>query len=158
SGAPGGFALRDLADRTSFRNNQEQSDAAQRTLVDAIPIPMTITSRATGRFLYINRPTTEIFGLTPKQPETANVAECYADAADRIRFMAALERDGKVTGFEVRLRRTDGHTFWGLLNSSGLNYRGEAATLTAIAVIDKRKRLEEQLLETERDFRAIFEN
>ena len=154
----GAFALRDLADRTAVRESSERRDEAQREIVDAIPVPMTITSRATGRFLYINRPTTEIFGLIPGQTAGITVAECYADAEDRSRFLADLDRDGKVTNFECRLRRLDGTTFWALLNSAALTYQGEAAILTAIAVIDRRKKLEEQVREAEREYRAIFEN
>jgi PAS domain S-box-containing protein len=156
--AAGGYALRDLADRTVFREDQDRRDQAQQEIVDAIPIPMTITSRATGRFLYINRPTTEIFGLRPDLIDTVNVAQCYATAEDRARFMEMITRDRKVTGFEVRLRRVDGHEFWALLNSSCLTYRGEDAILSAIAVIDRRKQLEEKLRTAERDFRSIFEN
>src|SRR4051812_34035541 len=152
------FALRDLADRTMVRESEQRRDEAQRQIVDAIPIPMTITSRATGRFFYINRPTTEIFGLRYEQIGSINVSECYADVEDRQRFVDQLSREGKVTAFECRLRRVDGTTFWGLLNSSALSYQGEEAILTAIAVIDRRKQLEEQLQKAEREYRVIFEN
>lgn len=153
------FSVRDLADRTASRENQQRRDEAQREIVEALPVPVVISSRLTSRLLYANPPAVELFGWPPDQMGNYDVRSGYADPSDRQKLVDAIAAGGgRAIGVELRLKRADGTLFWGLVSASRLRYRGEEAVIATTAVIDQRKQLEEQLTQSESQLRAILES
>ena len=157
--AGGGFALRHLGDRTELRESQERRDEAQQEIVAALPIPIIIAAVNGSGVLFANQLGIELLGLPADRLREFQVRNIYANPDDREVLLEAMRRgNGRVRNIEMRLKRTDGSQFWGLTSSNRTVYRGEEAIISACAVIDRRKELEEQLRAAERDFRAIFEN
>jgi two-component system, sensor histidine kinase and response regulator len=152
------FAVRSSIDRSTERESHARRDEARREIVDAVPIPMTITSATTNRILYINQPALDLYRFAAEQALGGDVRERFVDAEDRQRLLDRLSREGSVSDFEARLRRSDGTPFWALISSTRMNYRGEEAVLTALTVIERSKQLEEQLRRAEHRYRAIFEH
>ncbi|HEX8362242.1 MAG TPA: PAS domain S-box protein [Longimicrobium sp.] len=66
-----------------------------------------ITNRD-GSVVDINDAVLELTGYTREEFLRLNAADTYADPADRERLREALERDGAVKDFAVRVRRRDG--------------------------------------------------
>ncbi len=155
----GTFSVRDLADRTAHRENQQRRDEAQQEIVGALPVPVTIASRLNDRLLYANPPAAELFGLDLSRLETFSAREIYVNPKDRRVLLDAIKAGkGRATGVELLLKRADGTPFWALLSSSRLSYRGEDAVMSTISNIDQRKQLEERLTQGEALLREILES
>jgi PAS domain S-box-containing protein len=140
------------------RETRARRDDARREIVEAIPIPMTITSATTNRVLYVNQPGLDLYGFAAEEMPGTDVRDRFAEPEARQQLLDRLSRDGSVSDFEARLRRKDGTLFWALISSTRMNYRGEEAVLTALTVIERSKQLEQKLRRAERRYRTIFEN
>ncbi|WP_372422661.1 putative bifunctional diguanylate cyclase/phosphodiesterase [Salinarimonas chemoclinalis] len=102
-----------------------------------VPIPLVVSERAGGRVLAVNDAGRGFLGETA--PETWATPGFYADPADRDRFVAAVAAQGRVEGFETRLRRPDGEERDVLLAASAIDIDGRAALLAAVVDITERK-------------------
>ncbi len=84
------------------------------------------------------------------------IAECYADPAERDVLLGELQRNGAFFNRELELRRKDGTPFWILLNSALLS-EGQYPPLIQSTVLDitERKRAEDALRRREEDYRRF---
>ncbi len=82
-----------------------------------------------------------------KDLEQSDVSQLYADPEARVSFREAVEREGIITDYEVRLRRKDGKIITALLNSRAVrNKKGYTEYYEGmIQDITRRKAQEEQL-------------
>jgi PAS domain S-box-containing protein len=128
-----------------------ESEEKYRTLFedsrDAIYI-----STPEGSFLDVNQAMLDLFGYAREQMMRLNSREVYADPADRPRFRRAIEQEGSVRDFEVRLKKKDGTEIDCLIaatvqrdkDGSVLAYRGIVRDIT------ERKQAEQLLAEYSR--------
>jgi len=89
-----------------------------------------------------------------------NLKEFYKNIEDRAIFLAAIAVEGKVTDYEVELKKKDGSTITGSVSSH--YYYDENGNLAGIEGICRditdRKKAEKTLQTREAELRAIFEN
>jgi len=64
-----------------------------RTIVETSPVPLCITSMPEGHVLYTNKPLRELFGIDYVTTHIGNIAELYADIADRDRLVEDLRHE-----------------------------------------------------------------
>jgi PAS domain S-box-containing protein len=76
--------------------------------------------------------------------------QVYADPQDRARLLAELRRQGSVDGFEARLRRADGSTFWAEISLHRVTH-GDAPELLEGMLVDVTDRRQRQAAERERE-------
>ena len=100
-----------------------------------------------GEIMELNQAALDLLGYTADDLIGRDVQEVYADAADRVRFQEAIEEEGHVRDFEVRLRRKGGTELWCLVSSW---IRQDASGRIAgyqgiIHDITERKKVEDQL-------------
>jgi len=99
-------------------------------------------------------------GYSRDELSRMNAVETYADPADRQRFREALERDGSVQDFEVRVRRKDG-SVRDVIYSATVRRRedGEVVGYQGIVHdISDRKRAERELRASRELFQTAFEH
>jgi PAS domain S-box-containing protein len=124
---------------------RDRAAVAERQLLEAIPVVMSVVRESDGEVLYANldpsRPT-----CLPRYPDgrVCQVLEAMYPA-DRRALLAAYRLRGQVDGFEARCRRADGGDLWVLVGARPLTYQGEAARLDVYIPIDDRKHAEEAL-------------
>jgi len=83
-----------------------------RTLFEHLPVGIYQTTPA-GEFIDANPTLVEMLGYESwDELKHVNTVDLYVNPADRLAWRAAMERDGKVTDFEVRKRRKDGRVVW----------------------------------------------
>jgi PAS domain S-box-containing protein len=158
SGKARGFARRDPADRAAGRETEQQRDEAQREIVTALPVPVLIVALSGNGILYVNQLGIDLFGLPVDGLADFDIRTLYADPDGRLALVEQLNRGGgRAIGVEMRMKKCDGTPFWGLLSSNRTQYRGQPAIISTCAVIDRRKKLEEQLREAEQSYRRIFD-
>jgi two-component system, cell cycle sensor histidine kinase and response regulator CckA len=72
-----------------------------------------------GRVLDCNQAMAGILGFaSPQQALNLRVSDLYVDPEDRATFLAGLEADGRLTNYEMHLRRQDGKVVWLIGNIS----------------------------------------
>jgi PAS domain S-box-containing protein len=148
--------LRDITERRRAEKALKESEEKYRQLFDQTPVGIGVTDPA-GNVIAVNRRMLEISGHDVEDMMTLNIAETYVDLADRERLIAELRKEGKVSDFEVPLRRKNGDVYYALLNVDPIVVEGKEARLTTIRDISQRKRAEEALRVSERKFRELFE-
>ncbi len=112
-----------------------------------------------GHVIDCNDAWARMFGhSTASECHGGQIANCYADPADREVMLGELKRSGAFLNREVELRRKDGTPFWALLNSVLLT-EGQSEPLIQSTVIDitQRKQAETALERREEDYRSFVE-
>jgi PAS domain S-box-containing protein len=102
-----------------------------------------------GRLLDCNDALGRVFGYSSREECLLRRAtDLYFDPADRDTLLAQLKRDGRITDYEVCLRRSDGSPVWVLENATRLEDKlGGPATIEGTLIdITQRKLAEEALL------------
>ncbi|MEX1275721.1 MAG: PAS domain S-box protein [Bacteroidota bacterium] len=117
-----------------------------------------------GRYIEVNPALARIYGYSKPDELIRGLSngECqiYADPARQMGFKNLVLEQGTVRDFEYEAVRRDGEAIW-LSQSAHLekNRKNENVLIEGITVdITRRKRAEEALRNSERDYRSIFEN
>src|SRR5205807_5430148 len=108
-------------------------------------------------FLEANPAFLQMLGLPDLEAlRDAKATSLYVDPEVRAQWIALLEREGLVNGFESRLRRVDGQIIW--VRASARMVRGDSGRAAylegAVEDITERKRAEEALMKAREADRA----
>jgi PAS domain S-box-containing protein len=89
-----------------------KSEKRYRDLVDQAPIGV-FQSTPEGQFLELNIALATLLGYdTVREVLQLPAIETYVDPADRTRMIEILNRSGRVSGLELRLKHRDGRPIW----------------------------------------------
>ncbi|WP_291322711.1 PAS domain S-box protein, partial [Desulfonatronospira sp.] len=122
------------------------------------------TSTPEGKLLSVNPALAKKFGYESPQKMLESVtdiaAQTYVKSEDRLEFMRLMQEYGKVVDHECRFRRKDGTKFWASINAYAVwDENGRVKAYQGFTRdISKRKQAHEALLESDKRFRAVFEN
>ncbi|WP_043284235.1 hybrid sensor histidine kinase/response regulator [Paraburkholderia oxyphila] len=120
------------------------SEARFRAIVEASPVPLSITSVEDGRILYGNRPFCRLFGLT-RPDDGAKMTDLYVDPTGRDRLVQRLREHGNFRNTEVHFRRPGGSTFWATVTARVATFAGIPAIYVGFNDVTARKHAEEKL-------------
>ncbi|MCL6432739.1 MAG: PAS domain S-box protein [Leptolyngbyaceae cyanobacterium HOT.MB2.61] len=149
---------RDISDRKQAEEALRRSELKYRNIFENSHVGIGRTRLEDGLFLEVNQRYAEIMGFSAPSDLVGRrfTREFYANPEDRDRLLKALEAEGEVRSFEEKLLRPDGTIAWGLL-SLRLN-REENCIEFVIADISDRKRLEEELRQSQQFLDSIINN
>jgi two-component system NtrC family sensor kinase len=122
-----------------------------------VPLTVTIARTDPPEVLFANARACENFGLRAGDGAAA-VRAAYVEPADRQALVDQLGRNGRVDGFEARMRRADGSTIWALISAREITFNGAPAMLTAVTEISDLKVMEQALRDSEARLAAFMEN
>ncbi|GAA0586720.1 PAS-domain containing protein [Caenispirillum bisanense] len=139
---PDGGYIRTFTDVTA-RRKQERAIS---DILEAIPLPIIVSSTEDSTIFYVNTHAQEDYGLCVGAPVGGNAIELYVNPEDRRQLVERVRRDRVVAGFEVewttigtRDRR------WVLLSAHAFTYQGRDAMLVTAADITERRRMDAEL-------------
>jgi PAS domain S-box-containing protein len=133
------------------RRAREMAESEERfkNLLESVPIGITITT-PDGNMIEANSALVELSGYDSKEHLLSRpVQDHYPIPGDREKFIK-LVREGAVDGFETKLRRKDGTTFYASLTAVSRKTSIGSYLITAVQDITERKEMEEELLRTRR--------
>lgn len=130
---------------------QARAAEAQRELLEAIPIPLIVTSIPDHQILHANGP-----AIHWVDPDRVDPWAKGLDSGPRARFFQRLADEGCANEFEVCWHGPRGDS-WALLAAHRLNYQGFEAIVTTFAPINTIKRMEARLSLWAKVFEAASE-
>jgi PAS domain S-box-containing protein len=146
----------ELIERQRSEQTLRASEAKFRNLVENAAIGI-VVSLPDGRVLSANRALLEVFGYDSEEDiRKKSVVELYAKASDRRRLLRLIEKTRVAKGYEVRMKRKDGTTFWASLNViTQIAESGEKQFLSLVEDVTDRKRFETDLAESRENLRLL---
>jgi PAS domain S-box-containing protein len=153
--------IAELEARDSGRKKLElmlrESEEKYRTLFNAVPVTISITSQE-GKLLEVNNVIDNMLGYSPEEFAAINMNDIYVDPEGRRRMISLLQKDGKVRDFEAQVRRKDGSISFILLNADWVEFGGQRLILSTGRDITERKQAEEELKKNEERYRFLADN
>ncbi|MBK4730294.1 PAS domain S-box protein [Oxynema sp. CENA135] len=134
-----------------------QSEKRFRAIVEGTTVPLVITRKSDGTIFYTNQLFCELVGLSLSEAIGRSVRQFYADPDDRPRLLRRVERDGYVHSYELQFKQADGMLYWAMVSMQSIDFEGEDALLATFYDITQRKRIEEALAASERQYRYLVE-
>ncbi len=151
---PGGGTISIGTDITERKRAEE----LQRTILESIPLPLSVVRKSDGTVLYCNEPAATLAGRTPEDMVGLQAVELYRDPSDRDRIIELLDKLGRVDEFEVERKDADGNPYWALISSRPITFQGEESILSAQIVITDRKRAEKEIAAQRAQLHDILNN
>ncbi len=140
------LSRRVVAQSERLQRTLRESEAQTRRLIESAPLPLLILRAADQGIVYANDRALQQFGLDMDSVRGRSFAEFHAEEAGRQALAEALGRDGSVRDYEVEMKdMASGRRSWLLLSAQRLRHGGEECLLAALANIDDRKRLQEDM-------------
>ncbi|MCW5653715.1 PAS domain S-box protein [Hydrogenophaga sp.] len=120
------------------------------------PLNMTLTRLADGSFIEVNRAQDKAQGLSPEEHKGKTSVEigAWLTQQDREVFVAKLLREGRIDGYETRMRHKDGHLVDTRVWAELVEVDGERCILSCTVNISDEKRREALLLNVARGVAA----
>ncbi len=146
---------RNVTEEEEARRALIASEERFRLLLEAAPVPLFVVRD--GTYIYTNRLACEILGWPDGTLNGQQTVDSFVDPEVRAQLLVELTEHGEIKDFEVEYQRRDGTTFWGSINVTKVNYRGQAAYLTGLRDITEHRRLETALRYSEARFQDFAE-
>jgi diguanylate cyclase (GGDEF)-like protein/PAS domain S-box-containing protein len=134
-----------VAQNEKLQETLRESEAQLRHLIESAPMPLVIVRAGDQQLLYANERALQQFSLSAEALEGRSLADFHVDPAIRAALPEALSRHGSVRDYEVHLKDFTGRQFWLLMSAQPIRYGGTVALLVALANIDERKRMQEDM-------------
>jgi len=154
---------RDITERKRAEEALRESEEKYRRIYENSVVGF-FQSTPEGRFLDVNSAFAKMLGYGSPEELVSSVSDIasqtYANPEDRSRYHNALQAQGYVEDFQLKVRCKDGSKVWLSDSSRAYFYEdGKIVRYEGIVVdITERKRAEEALRESEERYRTILES
>lgn len=115
---------RDITERRKMEQDLRESEARIRQVLEACPVPITLSGADDGAILYEN-PAARALMKYPEGQSVTTVLPRWADIGERRSYIQKLKSDGAVNCFETLYRKADGEEFPVSISSRLIDYRGQ---------------------------------
>ncbi|GFK92988.1 Autoinducer 2 sensor kinase/phosphatase LuxQ [Fundidesulfovibrio magnetotacticus] len=145
---------RDITPEVRALEELRRLEAWHRLLLEALPAPISVTTREEGNVLYMNRACRDLLAVPAPDANLRMSVNFYKNPEDRAELIATLERHGSVRR-EVEMVSGDGRVFWALISAVFLDY-GATRAVFAVLLDDTERRLAQEGLRESRDIFSTF--
>ncbi|MGD9096629.1 MAG: PAS domain S-box protein, partial [Desulfobacterales bacterium] len=123
------------------------------------PVLVVLSALDSGRYIEVNETFERVMGYDREAIVGRSSLDIgtWADPADRDRIRTAIEKDGRVRGFEARRRTRSGRILTVLYFAEVIDVGGETCMLSAALDISERKRAEDNLRLSENNLKITLD-
>ncbi|MDD4731718.1 MAG: PAS domain S-box protein [Desulfovibrio sp.] len=121
----------------------EMSEARKQVrLLDAMPVSVVITGAEDNIIRYANEEVANLLEISPESMVGAHAPDFYVDPEDRRVMVSQLERQGRLSAHEVRLRKGTGGEVYCLISAVPISHHKSSCYLFTLLDISARKAFE----------------
>ncbi|HEY7545965.1 MAG TPA: PAS domain S-box protein, partial [Blastocatellia bacterium] len=152
-------AAQDITERKQTEEALRASEARFSKAFNASPRPMSIIRLRDRCVIDVNESVSRVTGYAREEiiGRTPQELNFWIDDKDRLSVRQALEKEGRISAFEIGFRTRQGPSRQGLFSAEMIEIDGEQCLLATVEDITERKRAEEALRESESLFRTLAE-
>ncbi|MBI3260631.1 MAG: PAS domain S-box protein, partial [Ignavibacteriae bacterium] len=148
----------DISEQKKAEEELRKSAQTLRDIVEAVTVPMVITSISSGKVVYANQLVANMFAVPIESVLDQMTLDFYSHPEDRELLLNLIKEQGTVQNHLLQLRRKTGELIWVLLSGGIITFGGEQALVITMYDISEQKKAEDKLRESEELFRAMIEN
>lgn len=138
-------ALRDLRERKDLESRVEESERLTSSVLELMPLPVAVVSRADGTILESNNAAAGLLGLSCGEVIGRRVADFVAVGEQHSDFLTRLDERGRADRYEIQVRTTSIGIRWMLVSARLITRAGEEVVLVTFVEVSAHKHLEEEL-------------
>jgi PAS domain S-box-containing protein len=149
----------DVTEQKLAEAKLKESEDRFRGLFNFSPIGLILTT-ADGKLLEANRAVLQIMEMDSQEELITKPAQdYYVEPEERIRMFNLLQKDGFVSGFELKVKRKSGEHAWISNNMKPFKFgNNNPQLISAVVDITERKKIEEELQVSKAKFKKIFQS
>ena len=137
----------DITDRMKAEHSMLASEQRLRSMLEILPVPITITRWRDGQILFVNRKTCLLFQQGVGRLLHSKATDLFVEPEEHANLINLLESVPDIREVEVRMKTAQGRDFIAELAAIQMDYSGEKALLISLNDISQRKQLENELFE-----------
>ncbi len=139
------FVRTDITDLKHMEQALRESEKLLRSVLDACPVPVTMTRAADGRILYVSPVTSSVYGDNVPAGPDDTILNYYVDQSARRAYVEHLRERGRLDDYEVQLKRADGTPFWASVSARLIEYQGEEVIVASTLDLTERRTAEAEM-------------
>jgi diguanylate cyclase (GGDEF)-like protein/PAS domain S-box-containing protein len=149
---------RDVSEQIEKALQHNHSRQLFLTIFSGSPTPLIISRLSDGRHFEVNQATLDQFGYSRDEMIGKSTAEMGAwnSESDRAAILKTLSTEGRISGYEIKLRRRSGELADVLYSAQLIDFDGEPCIITTLHDISERRRAQLCAIEYEQRFTKIF--
>jgi PAS domain S-box-containing protein len=152
-------SIRDITDRKRAEEELQITHEKYTKAFLSAPDAIAISELDTGRFIEVNDAATRIFGYTrPELIGKSAIELGILSKEDRDHFIDQIQKQGRVSQYELLERRKSGEQYNALVNADTISLGNVPYLITSVRDITERKKAVEALRESEERYTSIFDN
>ena len=150
----------DITERKIAEDALQASETRFSTIFHSSPLATALTTTDGGQLLDANHAWYKTTGYSSEEVigKTAIDLNLYVIPKQRSDMIREIEKHGKVSDFEFKLRKKSGEIIDILYSAESIEIEGETLMLSMGLDITERKKAEEKLGESEAKYRAMYDN
>lgn len=152
--------IEDVTDQTLNENRIINLEDRLSKTISTSMNAIAIASIGTGKFIEVNQGFLELSGYSKEEVlgNTALNLGIWVNRKDLEKFLELIQKDSGFQQLEVVFRNKNGIKHNVLISASLIDVEGEKCVMTVSRIIDELKENEQQIRESERRYRTIFES
>ncbi|OEK02975.1 hypothetical protein BFP97_16240 [Roseivirga sp. 4D4] len=139
------------------RMNLELSQQRLKSIVDALPDPVFISTKDEGKIIFANEILFSVYEMNPSDFLGKKAVQFYENFEGRKSYIKHLRKDGHVQNHELLLKNRKGESFWVSASTMPLDFQSQNCFITILQDVTVRKNLEREIKESNARYQLAVE-